>query len=59
MNNNVNKLINKSPEQITTIQEIVGHENDTKTNLTIKKYGKGFDLKNKKILIDSLKFDLN
>lgn len=57
--NFVNKLINKFPDQITTIQEVIGHENDTKTNLTIKRYGKGFDLKNKKILVDSLKFDLN
>ena len=56
--NFVNKLINKFPDQVQVIQEIIGHESDAKTNLTIKKYGKGFDLEVKKKLIDALDFDI-
>lgn len=56
--NFVNFLINKFPDQIEVIQEIVGHEKEAKTKLTIKKYGKGFNLEVKKKLIDSLNFNL-
>ena len=56
--NFVNKLINKFPDQIEVIQEIVGHESNARTNLTIKKYGKGFNLEVKKKIVDALDFDI-
>ena len=51
--NFTNQLINNFPSEINLIQSILGHTQGTK-NLTIKNYGKGFDLKNKKRLIDSI-----
>ena len=56
--NFVNKLINKFPDKIEAIQEIVGHESNARTNLTIKKYGKGFNLEVKKKIVDALDFDI-
>ncbi len=56
--NFINKLINKFPDKIEAIQEIVGHESNAKTNLTIKKYGKGFNLEVKKKIVDALDFKI-
>ena len=54
--NFTNQLINNFPSEINLIQSILGHTQGTK-KLTIIGYGKGFDLKNKKRLIDSIKYD--
>ena len=55
--NFTNQLINNFPGKINLIQSILGHSQGVKA-LTIKVYGKGFDLKNKKKLIDSLHFNV-
>ena len=54
--NFTNQLINNFPSEINLIQSILGHTQGTK-KLTIIGYGKGFDLKNKKRLIDSIKYN--
>lgn len=54
--NFTNQLINNFPDRINLIQEILGHTQGGK-KLTIVGYGKGFDLNNKKKLIDSIKYN--
>ena len=54
--NFTNQLINNFPSEINLIQSILGHAQGTK-KLTIINYGKGFDLKTKKRLIDSIKYN--
>lgn len=53
--NFANQLINNFSDRINLIQEILGHSKGKGKSLTIKKYGKGFDLKNKKKIIDSIR----
>ena len=54
--NFTNQLINNFPSKIDLIQSILGHGHGAKT-LVVRNYGKGFDLKNKKKLIDSIKYN--
>jgi integrase len=56
--NFANQIINKYPDHIELFQEILGHSQGSKS-LSLQTYGKGFNLENKKILIDSLEFDIN
>jgi integrase len=56
--NFANQIINKYPDHIELFQEILGHSQGSKS-LSLQTYGKGFNLENKKVLIDSLEFDIN
>ncbi len=56
--NFANQIINKHPNHIELFQEILGHSQGSKS-LSLQTYGKGFNLENKKVLIDSLEFDIN
>ena len=50
----ISKAVEKYPEQISVIQEIVGHSKSEKDRLTIDTYAKGFSLKLKKGIVDSI-----
>ena len=52
--NFISKLINKFPERVEVVQEIVGHSKNDDKKLTIQTYGKGFNIQLKKEMIDSI-----
>lgn len=54
--NFADELINKNPDKIAIAQEIIGHEKNANIKLTINTYAKGFSLKNKKDVIDTINY---
>lgn len=54
--NFISECINNFPDKIVIIQEISGHSLGEDRDLTIKRYGKGFTLKLKKEIVDSVQF---
>ncbi|MCG3669838.1 site-specific integrase [Aliarcobacter butzleri] len=54
--NFISKLINNFPDHIEIIQEICGHSQREDKKLTIKTYGKGFNISLKNKMINSVNF---
>ena len=52
----ISKALEIAPEKLLIIQEIVGHSKSKNAELTINDYGKGFSLKTKKEVVDSISF---
>jgi len=50
----IEKAVNKNPDKIVMIQEIVGHSKSDKDKLTLDTYAKGFSLALKKEVVDSV-----
>ncbi len=55
--NFISQCINNFSEKISIIQEICGHSQGSQ-NITIKTYGKGFNLKLKKDIVDSVQYTI-
>ncbi|MCG3694907.1 tyrosine-type recombinase/integrase [Aliarcobacter butzleri] len=54
--NFIEKLINNFPKSVEVVQEICGHSQSDDKKLTIKIYGKGFNIKLKNEMINSVNF---
>jgi integrase/mRNA-degrading endonuclease RelE of RelBE toxin-antitoxin system len=52
----ISKAVENYPEKIVAIQEIVGHSKSDKDKLTLDTYAKGFSLKLKKEIVDSVDY---
>lgn len=52
----IEKAVNNFPEKIVAVQEIVGHSKSEKDKLTLDTYAKGFSLKLKKEIVDSVDY---
>jgi len=53
----VEKAVNAHPDKIAVVQEIVGHSKNEKDKLTIDTYAKGFALKVKQPIVNSVKYN--
>ncbi|WNY99486.1 phage integrase SAM-like domain-containing protein [Sulfurospirillum sp. 'SP'] len=56
--NFVNQIVNNFPDKIEVCQEIIGHSKGNKS-ITVNIYAKEFDLKLKKEIVDSVKYNQN
>ena len=52
----ISNAINKNPDKIVLIQEIVGHSKNENDSLTTDTYAKGFSLELKKEIVDSVDY---
>ena len=52
----ISKAMNKNPRELAVLQEIVGHSKSENDSLTTDTYGKGFNLKLKKEIVDSVDY---
>ena len=50
------KALDISPEKLLIVQEIVGHSKDDSASLTIDRYAKGFHLKYKKEVVETVNY---
>ena len=54
----IEKAVNANTKDIVIIQDIVGHSKGDKISLTVDRYAKGFSLKLKSNIVNSVKYDL-
>jgi len=52
----ISKAVEKNPEKIVAIQEIVGHSKSDKDKLTLDTYAKGFNLELKQEIVNSVDY---
>ncbi len=52
----ISKAINKHPDKLAVIQEIVGHSKSENDSLTTETYGKGFDLRIKQEIVNNVDY---